>query len=360
MKKFLLAILFLGAAAGLTWLVWFRPPKAEEEEKAPEAEVPVHVAKIQRATLHSYVTAYGVVEPEPAGAHPAASARVAAPAPGVIAVVKCVEGHKIEAGGLLFQLDSRAADAAAEKAQRLAEFAEKTLERQKKLLQVDGASQKTVLEAEQAFTAARNDLTAAQTQQALLRIVAPLAGTVVRVNARPGEAVDLANPLVEIIDLDRLVITANIPSAELASVRPGQPAEISSADTTNTWTSSLLYSSGQVDPRTGAATARLTLPAQTGLRPGQFVKVRVATAEHRDCTAVPIASVARDAAGATFVALVDGDKSQLKPVKVGLREGDLVEVEGEGVEPDKTVVTEGAYGLVMTQQFATKIRVVEE
>ena len=53
-------------------------------------------------------------------------------------------------------------------------------------------------------------------------------------------------------------------------------------------------------------------------------------------------------------------RRSLKPVKPGLREGDLIEVEGDGVEADKAVVTDGAYGLIMTQQFATKIRVVNE
>ena len=102
------------------------------------------------------------------------------------------------------------------------------------------------------------------------------------------------------------------------------------------------------------------LPANSGLRPGQFARLRIISEEHKDCLAVPVTSVAKDADGATFIALVDGDKAVLKPVKVGLRDGDLVEVSGDGLEADKTVVTEGAYGLIMTQQFATKIRVVND
>jgi membrane fusion protein (multidrug efflux system) len=86
----------------------------------------------------------------------------------------------------------------------------------------------------------------------------------------------------------------------------------------------------------------------------------VVSEEHKDCLVVPIACVAKDPSGATFIALVEGEKAVLKPVKAGLRDGDLVEVEGDGVEADKTAVTDGAYGLVMTQQFATKIRVVSE
>jgi membrane fusion protein (multidrug efflux system) len=96
------------------------------------------------------------------------------------------------------------------------------------------------------------------------------------------------------------------------------------------------------------------------LRPGQFVKVRIISEEHKDCLAVPVESVAKDSAGGTFVALVEGDKAVLKPVKVGVREGDLIEVDGDGLEPGKTLVTEGAYGIIMTQQFATRIRAVND
>ena len=79
--------------------------------------------------------------------------------------------------------------------------------------------------------------------------------------------------------------------------------------------------------------------------------------ERADCLVVPVTSVAKDATGAAFIALVEENKAVLKPVKVGLRDGELVEVEGEGVEANKAVVTDGAYGLIMTQQFATKVRV---
>ena len=114
-----------------------------------------------------------------AGERPAASARVAPFVPGVVTQVKCVEGQRVEKGAVLFQLDTRAADVAVD-------FAEKTLERQRKLVQIESTSQKALQEAEQQLAAAR-------AQRALLQVQAPLAGTVVRVNVKPGEAVDLTS-----------------------------------------------------------------------------------------------------------------------------------------------------------------------
>src|SRR4051794_12614646 len=63
MKKLTVLGLVLSVFGIMTWLVWFRPVQEPGEEKKPEAEVPVHVATIARATLRRYVTAYGPVEP---------------------------------------------------------------------------------------------------------------------------------------------------------------------------------------------------------------------------------------------------------------------------------------------------------
>jgi membrane fusion protein, multidrug efflux system len=351
MKKTFFVILFLTVASGLIWLVYFGPRKPEAPEKSVEAEVPVHVGKITRATLRSYVTAYGTVEAEPGGERAAASARIAPPVAGVVTATKCVEGQHVNKGDLLFQIDSRAADVAVD-------FARKTLERQRKLLQVEGSSQKALQDAEQA-------LAAALAQQALLQIQSPLSGMVTRVNIKVGEAADLTTVLAEVVDLDRLVVSANVASAELALLKAGQTVEVVSADSTNVVNTTLAYASPQVDAKTGSGPVRAGIRADSKLRPGQFVKIRIISEEHKDRLTVPVVSVAKDPAGGTYIALVDGEKAVRKRVKAGLRDGDQVEVEGEEdgvapVEADKAVVTEGAYGIIMTEVNATKIRVLND
>jgi len=328
----------------------------EEEQEKPETAVPVHVAKITRATLRGYITAYGTVEAEPPGERPAASARVAAPVPGVVTAVKCAEGQHVEKGAVLFQLDSRAADVAAVKASNAIEFAGKNVERQKKLIQAEVTSQKLLQEAEQALAAARSDFAAAQTQQALLRVSAPLAGTVTRVHVDPGEAVDLTTVLAEVIDLDRLVASAEVPAAELAALKTGQPVDVRAGQSGEPVAGALVFISSQVDGKTGAALVRATLPARSGLRPGQFVTLRIVSAEHKDRLAVPVESVVKDAEGGTVIVVVQKDQAVQKPVKTGLRDGGLVEVEAEGLQADMTVVTEGAYALPKD----TKVRVVDK
>ena len=330
MKKIILAIVIIGLVA-LAWVIWFKPAKHEAEEAKAETLVAVHVGKIERATLRAYVTAYGVVEPEPSGARPAASARVTPTVAGVITAVKCTEGQPVERGAVLVQLDSRLADLTVT-------FATQNMERQQKLVQTGGASQKALLETEQ-------QLRAAQTQRDFLDVRAPLAGVVTRVNVKPGETVDLATTLAEIIDLDRLVVSASVPSAELALLQAGQSVEVRADAATAPIIGTLSYISPQVDPKAGTAPVRVALPANSALRPGQFVTFRIVCAEHKDCLAVPVESVVKTEDGGTVIAVVQDDKATQRLVTVGLRDGDLVEVAAAGLSAGQSVVTEGAYGL---------------
>jgi len=334
---------------------------AEEEEKTA-TEVTVRVAKIVQTTLRDYVTVYGAVEPEPASANkPAASARIAASVPGVISEVSCIEGQTVKKGDVLFRLDSRIADAAAEKARAALEFAEKNFERQKKLIEVEGTSQKALQEAELQLNTARKELMGAQAQCALLKIEAPLSGTIVRANAKPGEAVDLNTVLCELIDLKRLVVTAGVPSVEAHSLKAGQAAEIQCRMTPRDKTGqaeilkgTLTFIGTYVDSKTDTTPVRITIPPESGLHPGEFVRVSIASSE-KNCLAVPAESVVKDADAGSLIAVIEGDKAIQRPVNAGLRDGNMVEITGDGLKEGMVVVTEGAYGLPKE----TKVKVVD-
>ena len=340
MKK-LAVVLIVAVFAGMVWVFWLMPGGDDTVENEPATDVAVHVAKIERATLRDYVTAYGVVEPEPAGERPAAAANVAPSVPGVVAQAKTAEGQHVAKGDVLFQLDSRAADVAAE-------FAAKTVEREKQLMKIQGTS-------EQALQNAEQQLNAARVQQALLQVQSPLAGTVTRVNVKPGEAVDLTTVMAVVVDLDRLVVRANVPSPELTALKVGQPAEVVMDDAGSPLAGVLDFISSQVDARTGTAEVRVKLPSASNLRPGQFVTVRIVSEEHADRLAVPVESVVKNEEGVSVIAVVDGDTAMQRPVTTGLRDRGLVEIEAAGLQPGMTVVTEGAYGL----PAETKVRVIE-
>src|SRR5207249_3311818 len=133
----------------------------------------------------------------------------------------------------------KVAEMQVDRARRTVEYARKKSARLTQLVSDELASQKSLQEAELELISAENDLAiaekqltllkssptaeeiaeaqgkvaeaekalaGAQIQRSLLKIQAPLAGTVVRVKVNAGEAVDLTTVLAELIDLDRLVV----------------------------------------------------------------------------------------------------------------------------------------------------------
>jgi multidrug efflux pump subunit AcrA (membrane-fusion protein) len=95
------------------------------------------------------------------------------------------------------------------------------------------------------------------------------------------------------------------------------------------------------------------LPANSGLRPGQFISMRITTAVHTNSLVAPASSVVADQTGKNFISLVKDDEAIQMPVQTGLRENGWLEIAAPELKAGDTIVTVGAYGL----PDKTKIRV---
>jgi len=349
MKSYKIAIL-------TACIIWSNPAvSADEPELA--TEVAVQTGKIAKASLHRYVMAFGTVEPEPAtGGKPAAGSKIAAPVAGILTQTYCEEGQQVKKGALLFELDTRSADALIAKAEVAVEFAQKNFARKQQLNATDNISRKLYDEAELLLQTARQDLLNTKTQRELLRIKAPLSGTVAAIHFKVGEAVSSSTVLADLVDLDRLDIAIHVPGPEAFALRLGQAAEITigSAGSDPSQQGKLTFIGAQVDPLTDTVLIRATLSKTSDFRPGQFVKVRIVVEERPERLAVPVESVVtRD--GVSLIAVVDGDNAKQKVIKPGLRDGNLIEISGEGLQEGMTIVTQGVYGLPPE----TRIRVLK-
>ncbi|HEX3855836.1 MAG TPA: hypothetical protein VHY30_00900, partial [Verrucomicrobiae bacterium] len=110
-------------------------------------------------------------------------------------------------------------------------------------------------------------------------------------------------------------------------------------------TAELLFVSPNVNKDNDTVLVRALLPKDSGLRPGQFVSLRIVTAVHTNCLAAPVESVVTDENGKSVIALVKNGEATQMSVQTGLRENGLVEVEAPELKDGDVVVTVGAYGL---------------
>ena len=98
----------------------------------------------------------------------------------------------------------------------------------------------------------------------------------------------------------------------------------------------------QIDPTTGTIKLRAQFPNETeALYPNQFVNIRLLLDTHKDVTTMPTAGVQRGVPG-TFVYLINADNTvSVRPIKLGVTDGDIVEVTS-GLAPGDRIVIDGA------------------
>ena len=290
------------------------------------------------------------------------------------------------------------------KSKAAAELAQQSYDRLQKLATEQGTSAKSVEQAANDLAAAQADLAinqkqldllrtsptpeelaqeqakvaqaaagldAARSQRQLLTIRSPIDGTVVSLGVNPGESVDTTKPLVQVVAMDRLMVDVDVPADQIPAKAEGLSAEVltsSKVAATEPGTGddkaavgehpvmgTVSFVSPQVDPRSGAVMVSIDLPADTGLRPGLAVHVRIIAEEHKDCLAVPREAVVTDENGDSVICLLEDDQATHKSVKTGLEENGLIEISAESLKAGDKVVTAGAYGL----PAATRVKVVE-
>jgi multidrug efflux pump subunit AcrA (membrane-fusion protein) len=330
-RKLIITVIVVAVAGlGIYAFIKSRGPDTATGEETTPSVIPVQVGALTNVTLHRYVEGYGTVEPAPATAEqPAAGATLAAPVAGVVARVNAIAGQQVKKGDVLAELNSGAVTV---------DYAEQAAARQEKLYAQQNTSLKNLQDAE--------------AQLASLRVIAPLAGTVTRLNVKPGESVDVNTVVAEVIDLNRLAVSAAIPAAEANDLKTGEEVQVLTKPPV---TATLSFVSPAVDMNSGTVLTRATLAADSGLRPGQFVQLRIVTAVHTNSLVAPIESVVTDESGHSVIALVKGDETTQTPVQTDLRENGWVEISGTGLKPGDSVVTIGAYGL----PEKTKIQMVK-
>jgi membrane fusion protein, multidrug efflux system len=317
------AMILCAGAAVFALTKWHREFSGGDDDEGggakeeTEAVVTVETNSLQRITLHRYINGYGTVEPATATAdQPAAGGPLSSPSAGVVAKVDVIAGQQVKEGDVLVELNSATASY---------NYAKAEVERQKKLFADQNTSQKNLQDAE--------------AQLASLQIVAPVSGTVTRISAKAGAAVDANAVVAEVIDLNRLAVSAQIPAHDARDLETSQEVQVGGSVHT-----SLSFVSPAVDAADGTVLARAFLPPNSGLRPGEFVPVRIVTAARTNCLAAPAESVVTDQDGKTFIVVVKGEEAARTPVKIGLRENGWVEIEGADLKEGTPVATVGAYG----------------
>jgi multidrug efflux pump subunit AcrA (membrane-fusion protein) len=194
--------------------------------------------------------------------------------------------------------------------------------------------------------AARSHLQSSQAQVSYSQIVSPISGVVADRPLYAGEMATPGSPLVTVMDISKVIARANVPQNQSASVKVGQPATITQVDSNQTVEGKVTVVSPATDPN--STTIQVWVQADNPgeqLKPGTSVHVAIMTEVIKATPVVPIAAILPGEEGGTACLVISADNiAHRRPVKLGVREGDKVQILN-GVRPGEEVVIVGGIGL---------------
>ena len=188
------------------------------------------------------------------------------------------------------------------------------------------------------LAAARAALSQTQTQLSQATIRAPVSGLIISRSVTKGQIIAAGTELFRMVRDGRLELDAQVPETELALVRAGQSATITSSEAGQT-TGSVRIVTPEVNATTRLGLARISLAPGAQLRPGMFARADIAVGDQPALVVPASAVVYREAKAGVYV-VGQGDVVRFVPVTTGVRSGDRVAV--TGVQAGQRVVVQGA------------------
>ncbi|MGD8908926.1 MAG: efflux RND transporter periplasmic adaptor subunit [Chromatiales bacterium] len=150
-----------------------------------------------------------------------------------------------------------------------------------------------------------------------------------------GETVGANAQLLRIVELDPIKVVFFVTERDYALLQPGQPADLTTdAYPGETFPAEIVRISPVFRENTRQAQVELKVNnAELRLKPGMFVRVDVVLQRAESVTIVPEqALVKRDGLDGVFMVDVSAESVNWRPVTIGIRQSQQVEIAGEGIE----------------------------
>jgi RND family efflux transporter MFP subunit len=360
--KFIVAVGLLGASTGLGWAIFNRlqeqslpPSRAAVSRAAPVEVMPIEHGPIQlRRTFSGSLeaTAKFVVAPKISGRIVRLDADLA-DAVRRGQVVAWLDDDEYVQGVAQANANLAVARANLAEARSALEIARRELHRVETLrkrgvtsesqfdtAQADQLTKQAQLEVARAqVTRAEAALKSARIRLGYTKVTADWSGgndqrVVAERFVDEGETVAANAPLLAIVELDPIIGVIFVAERDYARLRRGQPISL----TTDTYADERFQ--GRVDRiapvfRQATRQARIELAIANPdhlLKPGMFIRATVVLNRVAEATIVPEqALTTRDDRTGVFVVNPDGRSVTWREVRVGIRDGDRVQVEGEAL-----------------------------
>ncbi len=263
---------------------------------------------------------------------------------GTLKAIYVEPGQKVSKGQLLAEIDAATLQNMAQTAEATLAQAQDAYTRLKKLHDANALPDIQWVEVQSKLHQAENAAAIARRAVGDARIYSPVSGIVAEKFADVGQTVAPAVPVVKIVSIDDVKVSISVPETEIAIMRPGTRAVVSSDALSSGSLDALLTEQGVVaNPLSRTYVVKFKVSNRSGeLRPGMLCNVELAAPATSQSSPIilPPRCVLLSADSRQFVWLAKKGRAEQRFVETGKLLPEGVEI-SSGIQPGDTVIVAG-------------------
>lgn len=264
-------------------------------------------------------------------------AQIAAKLMGAIEEMPVNLGQRVRAGDLLVRIAAGEITARLTQAQSQLNVARRDLARERDLLGKGASTADLVRGLEDRLNLTQAVVREAEVMLGYATIRAPFAGVVSRKPANPGDLASPGLPLLELEGTDAFEVEVAIPDTFASQLAPGASFAVTAPAAGLSFPATLAELSPGTDPNARSILAKLSVPAGTTVRSGQFARVALPGAAVRTLLVPATALTPHGQMERIFVA-GENNRAVLRLVKSGATRGDRLEIVSGLSEGERIVI----------------------
>jgi len=259
---------------------------------------------------------------------------------GRLVALNIKEGTFVRKGTLLAKLFDGDLQAQLQKLQVQLQISEKTVERYKELLKIQGISQQEYDLAELQVNNLKADMDVVRVDIGRTQIHAPYSGKVGLRNVSMGAYVSPTTVLTTLRKVDQLKVSFTVPEKYSALMKNGNTVKLNMEGINQKFTATIIATENSIEANTRTLKVLAMVNAgNTPLVPGAFAKVNLQMGKNNEAIVVPTQSIIPQARNKKVLVYSNGQAKSVV-VETGIRDSSYVQIES-GLNVGDTVLTTG-------------------
>ena len=265
---------------------------------------------------------------------------------GTILAIMVKEGDKVSKGQALMRIDTEILEEQIREVETRLELAETTYQKQKKLWDKNIGSEMQYLQAKNNRDALATNLEALKVQKGKALVQAPFSGVIDEILPKVGESAMPGMPLMRLINLSQVYVTADISESYVGKVKQGDHVMVEFTNYGVEKESTIARTSEFINPNNRTFKIKVNLDNSDGLyKPNMVARINVMDYSKDSVVVVPTRLILEGSGGRQYVYVVEEDQGGVvamkRQVEVAKSYRGMAEI-SKGLNGDEWVVSKGA------------------